>query len=553
MPNKRKAAEENLLICLGLVLATVAVYGQVRDFAFVQYDDPLYVWRNSRLHAGLSLASLGWAFTDTSTGNWHPLTWISHLLDVELFGVDPGMHHVTNLILHCVNSLLLFLVLRRMTGARWPSAVAAFLFALHPLHVESVAWVSERKDVLSGLFCILTLLSYAGYVEKPGVTRYGLVALCFALGLMAKPMLVTMPLVLLLLDYWPLGRFASACTLGRERRTEHMRRALILVLEKAPLGALAAASSLAALWAQETGGGLGSLERFSLGSRIANAVTSYVLYTRDMLWPQRLAFFYPYHKVIPLWQAGLCAMLLVAITLLVIRLRRRYPFLVTGWWWYLITLLPVIGLVQVGIQSRADRYTYLPLIGLFIIVSWGIDRAAEKWRIRPLLLALGGVAATLVLMGTSFLQAGYWKNSVTVAAHALAVTDRNYVALNTLGAAYTEQEKLDKAIDCFVQALRFNPRYSDAEYNLANTLLKKGDLEAAALHYRAVLRRAPSMKEAYSNLGVVLARQGNYGEAIACFEKVLALRPDDQGARDNLALAQKKRSLAAPSSAAPAR
>lgn len=544
---RRTSAEENLLICLGLVLATLAAYGQVVGFEFVHYDDPLYVSNNSRVQAGISPASLGWAFTDTSSGNWHPLTWMSHLLDVELFGLAPGMHHATNVILHCANGLLLFMVLRRMTGARRPSAVAAFLFALHPLHVESVAWVSERKDVLSGLFCMLTMLSYARYVENPRVTRYALVALCFALGLMAKPMLVTMPLVMLALDYWPLGRFGSAGTPG-----EQAQRAGALVLEKAPLGALAAASGVVALWAQEAGGGLGSLQRFSLESRIANALVAYMCYIKDMLWPRGLAFFYPYHTVIPLWQVCLCALLLGGISLAVVRLRRRHPFLMTGWGWYLIMLLPVSAVVQVGIQARADRYTYLPLIGLFIMVAWVIDRAARKWQVRPFVLGVAGTAGTLVLTGVSFLQAAHWKNSITLAEHALAVTDRNYVALNTLGAAYAEQRKWDKAIECFERALRINPRYSDGEFNLANTLLKKGELEAAAGHYRAVLERAPRMKEACNNLGVVMAQQGNYRDAIACFEKVLALRPDDQGARNNLRMARKKLDQAAPSAVAPA-
>jgi hypothetical protein len=394
----------SLCIYLTLALATLAVFWQVLGHDFVNYDDPDYVYRNPNVQSGITLSSIKWAFTTGHAANWHPLTWLSHMLDWQLFGDNPGWHHLTNLFLHIANTLLLFAVLKRMTNALWRSAFVAAAFALHPLHVESVAWVAERKDVLSTLFWMLTIAAYLRYLERPGTGRYLLTLLIFALGLMAKPMLVTLPFVLLLLDYWPLGRFQFGQivkSVGQQSRKSlnafsHWKLSRHLLLEKVPLFALSAISSIVTFLVQRTAGAVTSVETLPLKLRIANTFVSYLTYIQKMVWPSRLAMFYPYpDKTDLIWQTVVFALLLLIISLGVIWLMRRRRYLLTGWLWYLGTLVPVIGLVQVGDQALADRYTYVPLTGLFIIIAWGVPDLIAKWRFRKHALAASAIAVLL--------------------------------------------------------------------------------------------------------------------------------------------------------------
>jgi hypothetical protein len=459
----------------------------VVGFEFVDYDDNLYVTANPHVQEGLTRAGVRWAFTTFAAANWHPLTWISLMLDWSIGGPGPRIFHLTNLILHLANVLLLFFILDRMTGRRRPSAVTAVLFAIHPLHVESVAWIAERKDVLSTLFMLLTLMAYAGFVERPGLVRRLAVVLLFALGLLAKPMLVTLPVLLLMLDAWPL------------RRKEPWRH---LVLEKAPLLALSIATGALTLVAQRQGGTVGSLAGYPLGVRVANAVVATATYLGKAIWPTRLAAFYPHPGAsLAAWKVAGSALVLVTLTLWTIQVRRSRPYLLFGWAWYLVTLAPVVGIVQVGWQARADRYTYIPLIGIFLGVAWAVsDRFAE----RPALF--GSLAsAVLVMLGIgAFAQAGYWRDSETLFRHALAVTDNNSVAHNNLGTA----------------------------------LLRRGLPSQAEEHFAEAVRIDPSFADAHSNLGVALGRQGMIDEAILEFQRALDLEPDHPDARRNLERAE---------------
>lgn len=492
-------------------MAALVVFWQSADHEFVNFDDELYVTRNSHVQAGLTYQGLVWALTTTHVGNWHPLTWLSHMLDCELYGLNPGGHHFTNLLLHIANTLLLFMVLKRMTGALRRSAFVAALFALHPLHVESVAWVAERKDVLSTFFWMLTMGVYVRYVERPGLNRYLLVLLSFALGLMAKPMLVTLPFVLLLLDYWPLGRFQFRQSSDDSNSQSHEsinfsnQRSLIfrLVLEKAPFFALAAVSGVVTFFVQQGGGAVRSLYVFPLDIRIANAMVSYVSYIEKMIWPHHLAVFYPHPGMLPMWQIAGAGLLLVCISVLVVRAARRHPYLLTGWLWYLGTLVPVIGLVQVGSHAMADRYTYVPLIGLFIMIAWGSCDISERWRYRKIVLAI----STGVLLCASMISTGsqvrYWQNSVALFEHTLDVTANNWLAHNNMGIALARRGKFDEAI----------------------------------AHYSETLRIKPDYAPAYSNLGIVFAVQEKAEEAIAHFRKALQINPDYTAARKNLEVA----------------
>ncbi len=386
-----------LIISLFLIIASFMAFWQVTRCDFINYDDDKYLTDNSHVQDGLTVEGITWAFTTGYAANWHPLTWISHMVDVQLFGLQPGWHHLTNLLFHLASTLLLFLVLHRMTKALWQSAFVAALFALHPLHVQSVAWVAERKDVLSTFFWMLTMGTYASYVAKPGLKRYLTLLLCFALGLMAKPMLVTLPFVLLLLDYWPLQRLEQKRPpqegLSKDKSTTSPVRIPVqpvghwplirpLLIEKIPLFALAALSSIVTYLVQHHGGAVQSLETFPPGVRMANAFVSYITYMVKMLWPTNLAVFYPYPTSWPLWQVLGSAALLITITVLVIRGAKKRPYAAVGWFWYVGTLVPVIGVVQVGRQALADRYTYIPLVGLFIIVAWAVPELLKKWPYR---------------------------------------------------------------------------------------------------------------------------------------------------------------------------
>jgi tetratricopeptide (TPR) repeat protein len=496
---------------LFLLLATLAAYAQVFQHDFVNYDDPDYVTENVHVRAGLTWEGLRWAFTSGDDANWLPLTRISHLLDAQFFGLHSGFHHLTNVLLHALGTLLLFAFLRRATGALWRSALVAFLFALHPLHVESVAWISERKDVLSAFFWFATLWLYVRYVEKATLGRYLLVLAAFALGAMSKPMIVTLPFVLLLLDVWPL------------RRTPPTR-----LLEKVPLFAISAASSLVTYFVQQRGGAVIPLDSLPFTTRVSNALVSYVAYLWQTLWPVGLAVFYPLADI-PAWQVVAAAVALLGISFLVVRRLRTYPYLAVGWFWYLGTLVPVIGLVQVGTQSRADRYTYIPLVGIFIVIAWA---AADLSRRSALISACALACAACFAL--TLVQIGHWKNSQALFEHAIRVTSNNYVAYNGLGLALRHQDRLDDAGANYEQAIRIKSQFPDAHTNLADVLLLQGHPEEAIPHLMMALRIKPDSAEAHVNLGAALNKLGRHAESIAQYREALRLQPGDAVAHSGL-------------------
>jgi len=507
-------------VSLTLILVNMVIYAPVPHHDFVNYDDPEYVSENPHVSGGLTRQALLWAFTTKGHGaNWHPLTSLSHMLDVELYGLNAGGHHLNNLILHIVNTVLLFGVLRMMTGALGRSAFVAALFAAHPLHVESVAWVSERKDVLSTLFWMLTLWGYVWYVRRPGRDRYLAVVLLFAMGLMAKPMLVTLPFVLLLLDVWPLGRVS----LGVAPDPRLVRR---LVWEKLPLLALAVVLSIVTFMVQQQQGAVSGLDALPLNLRVQNALVSYVAYIGKMLWPARLAAFYPYPQLIPGWWVGGAILGLIGVSVAVIRKAWRYPYLPVGWLWYLGTLVPVIGLVQVGNQSMADRYTYIPLIGLFLMVAWGIPDLLPRWRYRS--IALGTTAGLVISMCVIVArgQVQHWGNGVVLWTHALEVTTENYRAHAALGALLEDQGRVNEAIAHLSEAVRIRPDYAEVQNKLGAALADQGRVEEAIPHYFQALRFKPGIAEAHNNLGNALSGQGKVAEAIAHYTEALRINPD---------------------------
>ena len=533
----------SLLVCLGLVAVTWAVFGQTLAHDFVNFDDHIYVYENPLVVKGLSTEGIVGAFTHTHALNWHPLTTLSHMLDCQLYGLNAGGHHLTNVILHTISVLLLFLVLSQMTGGLWRSAFVAALFAIHPLHVESVAWVAERKDVLSGVFFMLTLAAYSHYARAPSRSRYLLVALIFACGLMSKPMLVTLPFVLLLLDYWPLDKF-------KDENSEVGSRLRRLVMEKIPFLALSTCSCLVTLFTQRQGPH--AIDQLPFLWRLNNAFVSYLTYIWQMLWPVRLAVLYPHpNNRLPLVEVTVAIAFLIGVSLLVIRLRQSKPYLVTGWFWYLGMLVPVIGLIQVGEQAHADRYTYLPQIGLYIVIVWSIgDLLLESTsRVRR---AIVGVAAAIIIVSLSaraFGQTSYWKNSETLWNHTLSVTSDNDVAHNNLGFLFLRSGELDKAISEFQTALDIRSRNTQRHYslgaaliqnNMGNAFARKQLWNEAIGHLQEAARLRPDYADAYFNLGSVLFQQGRIDDAITQWRKALAIRPTDAEAHRNVASALRK-------------
>jgi tetratricopeptide (TPR) repeat protein len=491
-------------VCIFLALIVWLVFAPTLRYEFVNYDDENYVYQNTKITIGLSLAGIAWAFTHVHARNWHPLTTMSHMLDCQLYGLKAGGHHFTNVLLHSIAVILLFLVLRQMTGALWRSAFVAAVFAIHPLRVESVAWVAERKDVLSAVFFMLTLSAYVCYVRKPSLDRYTAVALLFVLGLMSKPMLVTVPLVLLLVDYWPLRRFAESTSVkSRAKRLHWWDRQSIsrrLIFEKIPLLALSAVSGVVTFLAQRQA--LARNEELPLFWRINNALVTCMTYVWQMIWPVKLAVFYPHpHNGLPHWEIILSVALLAAITASALALRKRHPYIVTGWLWYLVMLVPVIGLIQVGWQGHADRYTYLPQIGLYLLVSWAIAEVAASLRIRRQVLAIVAVVVIAALSSRAWIQTSYWRDSETLWRHALAVTSNNDVAQDNLGIA----------------------------------LFGRGQMKEAVAHWRKSLELHPDNANIINNLGMASAEEGRISEAIALWEKALALQRDNASAQSNLA------------------
>ncbi len=560
MVNFMPKNKQILMICVFLTVAALMAFRQVSDCDFINYDDNYYVTKNKIVQDGITLDGIQWAFTANHAANWHPLTWISHMLDVQLFGLEPQWHHLMNLLFHLVNTVLLFLVLHRMTKALWQSAFVAALFALHPLHVESVAWVAERKDVLSAFFWILTMGAYCYYVERPKLRRYLIVVVFFALGLMAKPMLVTLPLVLLLLDYWPLQRFRqipseqkeSSAATGDEQKGRSKKKkrnpaagaevktkqpasprsqwALVrpLLWEKIPLFALTALSSIVTYIVQQKEGAVASFASLPIGIRIANAFVAYITYIGKTIWPSDLAIIYVYphdQGLLPVWQVAGAAFLLTAITILVIWKAGRIPYATVGWLWYAGTLVPVIGIVQVGLQPRADRYTYLPLIGLFIIASWGIPELLKKWRYRKEALVAASLLALACLCIVTWMQVRSWKNSITLFEHAIKVTDRNYAAYYNLGHFYSETGNYRQAIGDYDKAIEFNPKYADAYVLRGNAWVSTGDYRQAIVDYDKALAISPKYAEVYYNRGISYWHLGNVRQAIEDYGKALELNP----------------------------
>jgi protein O-mannosyl-transferase len=548
-----------IAVCAVLASTIWFTFFSVLSSGFVNYDDGEYIFDNPTVRQGLTARSIPWAFTATHSANWHPVTWLSHMVDVQIFGLNAGGHHGTNLLLHTLNAILLLLLLLNMTGALWRSALVAFLFALHPLHVESVAWVAERKDVLSTFFWMLTLFAWLGFVRSKRPAWYALSVVLYALGLMAKPMLVTLPFILLLLDYWPLNRLGLP-------QTKHHASLRNLVVEKIPFFTLSAASCIVTFIAQRGGGAVQTLAGISIPGRAVNAAWAYAAYLFKAVWPSSLAVFYPLPRHgHPAYQVALAAVVLLAATTGCLFFRRRAPYLAFGWFLYLGTLVPVIGLVQVGSQEMADRYTYVPLIGIFIIVAWGLARLAGDRR--PLLLGATALSGILLvaLLGLTRLQVRTWKDSEALFRRAIAVTTDNCVAQNDLGLVLFNKGKREEGVAHLEEAIRIKPDYADAHDNLGiamdrlgrheeavrhfkmavqcgsrspvamvtlgNTLVAEGRLDGAIDYFREAIRLKPDFGDARSNLGAALAAQGRHAEAAEEFRRTLELQPDNANAR----------------------
>ncbi len=521
---------------LFLAALVISIYEPVRNFDFIGFDDRPYVSQNEHVMGGITWTGFKWAFTTFHEANWHPLTWLSLMLDGELYGGQAGGYHWTNVLFHLANTLLLFLVLHGMTGALWRSGFVAALFAVHPLHVESVAWVAERKDVLSGFFWMVTLGFYLRYVKSPSLGRYGAVVVSFVLGLMSKPMVVTLPLVLLLLDFWPLRRFASSgdhCFVPIVEKNLTCSQSIWfgLCLEKIPLMILSVFSSIVTIYAQAHYHVVASLTNLPLGIRIENALLSYSLYIKKMFWPSDLAVFYPHSVTDPLSvsQVVLLAIFLAVISVAAVRLAKTHSYLIVGWLWFLGTLVPVIGLVQVGAQAMADRYAYLPLIGLYIGLIWGIYDLLSRYRYRTVMAGSLTIMTIIPLMVVTHRQIQHWQNSVTIFTHALAVTKRNYVAENSLGLCLMEAGRTVDAERHFEAAIRYNPEFVTAYRNLGVALQAQGKIAEAVAVYRREILIDGRNSDAYYRLGLALAAQRQYLEAAAMFEKAIALLPDAPG------------------------
>ena len=525
-PRPRGENKSTLWIYALLFTATFAVYAQTVSFDFVNFDDPDYVTANAHVRGGFTASNVAWAFTSGDAANWFPLTRLSHMLDYRLFGMAGGWHHLSNVLLHAVSVLLLFAFLHRVTRRLWLSAFVAFLFALHPLHVESVAWVAERKDVLSTVFAMLALWCYIRWAEQPSLSRYLLIAFAFALGLMAKPMIVTLPLVFVLLDIWPLGR------------GPHWR-------EKIPFFAMSAASAAIAWFVQQSGGAVRTAEQFPLPLRLENAAVSCVLYLFQWFWPSRMAVFYPYPDRIPVWEAIAVALAIAAISMVALRSVRRRPYLTVGWFWYLIMLAPVIGLVQVGAQARADRYTYMPTVGISLMLAWGAaEFITREPRLRPAIVALM-VASCAAAAAVTWVQLGFWRDSRTLFQHAVEVTANNYLAHHNLGVALAEMpDGTNPAIAQFQAALEIKPNYLRAHTDLGSAYAKLGRYSEAMAEYRAALAIDPGLAIPHHNLANTYFQLGMWNEAISEYQTALRLDPEYTGARNRLAEAEYNLGLA---------
>jgi Flp pilus assembly protein TadD len=529
-----------VLVLIGLAALVLLSFSGVFQNGFVHYDDHVYVTDNPHVRGGLSWEGVRWALTATEAGFWHPLTWLSLMADAQAFRLNPAGYHGTSLLLHLLTTGLLFFVLSGLTGSVWRSAFAAALFGVHPLQVEAVAWVAARKDVLSAFFWVLSLGVYGWYALRPGLLRYVSLLAVFALGLASKPMVATLPLVLLLLDVWPLRRPVRGDGTRLLGGVTRFRPAAVgrLLLEKVPLAVMAALAVAVTVLAEGKAGALKSLESFTVFQRVANAVVSYVRYLGKVLWPADLSIHYGHPGDWPVWAVAGSALLLAVISVAVLSRFRKAPYLGVGWLWFLVTLLPVIGLVQIGIHSMADRYAYLPSIGLFLMASWGLADLSRGWLpSRPAAAAAVAFAVLAVLAVVTWNQVSHWRSAVTVFRHAARVEPANALVLNNLGAALTRAGKAGEAAGPLRRALAIRPGYPEAAFNLGAALAETGDVEGAVSWYDRALALHPRFAEAYNNKGVLLARSGRAGEAATMFRKALAIRPDYEEARRNLARA----------------
>lgn len=544
------------------------VYWQCNDFLFLSYDDPGYVSENIRIQQGVTIENLKWAFSTIYFSNWHPLTWISHMLDAQMYGNDPGKHHFINVLLHGINTILLFTFLRKATSKFLPSVLVAALFATHPIHIQSVAWISERKDLLCGLFFFLTITSWHNFGKSGKQSSYLLAILFYMLGLMAKPMVVTLPFVLLLIDFWPLNRMAL-CTRKSNCDTPEQghKNCLFLVYEKIPFFILSILSSIVTFYAQKTDGAMANLSDLGLVARLENSIVSYVLYLGKLLIPSNFSIIYPHPKSFSLQVVIFSALIISSISMLAIRQIKSKPYIIIGWTWFLGMMIPVIGIVQVGMQAMADRYAYLPFIGLYIIIAFSLyDLLPNKGK--RMAYSIISLTTILALSAITYKELFHWKNGVRLFSRAVAITENNYLAHNNLGyelvqqyrfeeaetefkkalqikpdfeiahvnlgLRLVEEGKIEEGIEHYRTAIKIRPSYAAAHNNLGNTLFRKGDLQGAATHYIAALKADPLLIETYNTLGAILASEDKPQQAMLMFTRALELKPDFQEARDNL-------------------
>ena len=567
--------QSTFLICFILFAVILTIYWQTGDFSYVNYDDPEYVYENERVQQGLSIDNIKWAFTTTTFSNWHPLTWISYMIDAQLYGDNPGQFHLTNVILHIANSILLFLLFTRLTGDILPSAFVATLFAVHPLHIQSVAWIAERKDLLSAFFFFTTIFLYVTYVETGRLFRYLLTLISFSLGLMAKPMIITLPCILLLLDFWPLQRlmFSESCSVSVKKVVQIKEiRYSSIIYEKIPFLILSICSAIMTFYAQESGGSVASFTQLPILLRFENAVVSYVLYMHKMFWPFNLSIIYPHPLAShPVWLVMISVVFIALFTIFSLSYINKYPFLAVGWLWFLGMLAPVIGIIQVGLQAMADRYTYLPLIGLYLILSWGTKQLANFNRIFKSFSKLICLLFLLFLTIKTYTELAHWKDGYTLFSRAIEVTKNNYIAHNNLGYALIlkdrrkeakihfekaleinqffpvahlnlaksliEENKLEEGINHYRKAIEYKPDYADAYNNLGNVYLRINKLHEAASYFIQALRYNPNYKETYNNLGVIFFNDEKIDEAIAMFTRAIDLDSNYLDAKSNLKLA----------------
>ena len=522
--NQRR--HETIVICLLLAAIILATFWDVQNYDFV-FDDGVYVTSNTYVRQGLTGENIKWAMTTTDAGFWHPITWLSLFLDHDLYNLNAGGYHWTNLLFHMANSILLFLLLNRMTGAIYRSGFVAALFAVHPLHIESVAWISQRKDVLSTFFWMLTMWFYISYVKKQCISKYLIVICVFILGLLSKPMLVTLPFVLLLFDFWPLNRTLLFSN----------KNVAFLLIEKVPLILISIIIGIITFYSEQKAGAVITLESIPLGLRVTNAIITYAEYIKKMVWPQDLAVFYPYFNTLSASNVFLSVLILTVISSFVANEVKKRRYLAVGWLWYVGTLLPVIGIIQIGSHAMADRYTYIPLIGLFIMIAWGIPELLEHWRYKKIWLTGSTVMIILIFIICSRIQTQVWENGITLFSHAITVTKKNYLAQSNLGVALAEHQDYEGAIFHYKEALKVKPDYAAAHNNLGAALVQRGRSDEAIKHFRAALKSNPNYVSAQRHLADELLKKGDYQEAITFYYKVLHIEPDDPELYNNLGVA----------------